>query len=130
MPTRPINNADFQPECGFGPRLGSDVDVKNLENLFKYLGFQVFVHQNLGHSKIKQCIQTFKEMFEDVSVDMCIVCVMSHGNKGKLVDIDGVEMSANKDIIMINLIFTTLNGTDLTFEYGQNTFEKGIKKNS
>ena len=47
-----INNSDFQPESGFGPRHGSNVDVKNLDDLFQYLGFRVFVKQNLGVATI------------------------------------------------------------------------------
>ena len=47
-----INNSDFQPESGFGPRHGSNVDVKNLDDLFQYLGFKVFVKQNLGVATI------------------------------------------------------------------------------
>ena len=85
-----INNANFKANSGFGPRIGSEVDVRNLENLFIYLGFTVFVKQDLVKNEIIKCSEKFKQRFEKKSVDMCIVCIMSHGHAGELVDIDGV----------------------------------------
>ena len=121
MMTRPrgllliINNSNFTPESGFTSRYGSEVDVRNLDNLFKYLGFRVFVKQNLIAVKMMQCIEKFKNQFEKVSVDMCIVCIMSHGNNGKLVDIDGKEMNVQKDIIQQFNDFAVLKGKPKLF---------------
>ena len=121
MMTRPrgllliINNSNFTPESGFTSRYGSEVDVRNLDNLFKYLGFRVFVKQNLIAVKMMQCIEKFKNQFEKVSVDMCIVCIMSHGNNGKLVDIDGKEMNVQKDIIKQFNDFAVLKGKPKLF---------------
>ena len=94
-----INNSAFQPKSGFSPRHGSDMDVRNLEDLFKYLGFEVFVKENLTKKKIQKCIKKFKRQFKKISPDMCVVSIMSHGRNGKMVDIDGVEMQLQKDVM-------------------------------
>ena len=56
-------------------------------------------HQNLETVKIKQCMEKFRKQFEKVSVDMCIICIMSHGSNGKIVDIYGEDMDVEKDVI-------------------------------
>lgn len=94
-----INNASFLPKSGFKPRNGSDVDVTNLAELFKYLGFKVFVKNDLKAEKIHEYIDRFKKQFEKMSVDMSAFCIMSHGDNGELVDIDGVGMDVEEDII-------------------------------
>ena len=94
-----INNGAFQPESGFNPRKGSDKDVKNLAELFQFLGFKVFAKQNLSKSQILKTIEEFKTLFEKQDVDMCIFCIMSHGSSGNLVDIHGYEMDVEEEII-------------------------------
>ena len=56
-------------------------------------------HQNIETVKVKQCMEKFRKQFEKFSVDMCIVCIMSHGSNGKIVDIYGEEMDVEKDVI-------------------------------
>ena len=94
-----INNGAFQPRSGFNPRHGSDVDVRNLANLFQYLGFRVSLKQDLTKDRILKNIEEFKKQFETVTVDMCIFCIMSHGSNGNLVDIDGVEIDVEEEIM-------------------------------
>ena len=108
-----INNANFNAKSGFGPRIGSELDVKNLENLFKYLGFKVFVKQDLLEKEIMKCSEEFKKQFEKDEVDMCIVCMMSHGRDGRLVDIDGVGMDI--DAILIRFYDELLLGKPKLF---------------
>ena len=94
-----INNGDFQPESGFNPRHGSNVDVRNLADLFQYLGFRVFLKLDLEKNKIMKNIDDFKKQFEEMPVDMCIFCIMSHGSNGNLVDIEGVEIDVEEEIM-------------------------------
>eukprot|EP00092_Neocalanus_flemingeri_P028345 GFUD01030782.1.p1 GENE.GFUD01030782.1~~GFUD01030782.1.p1 ORF type:complete len:349 (-),score=99.63 GFUD01030782.1:482-1528(-) len=94
-----INNGAFQPESGFNPRHGSDVDVQKLANLFQYLGFAVFVKQDLAQAEIMESIDDFKQQFEETIVDMCIFCIMSHGSGGNLVDIQGYEIDVEEEIL-------------------------------
>ena len=75
------------------------MDVRNLKDLFLYLGFNVIVKQDLTKEKIQKCIEKFKQQFKEISPDMCIVSIMSHGCSGKMVDIDGVEMQLQKDVM-------------------------------
>ena len=94
-----INNAAFPNTSGFNPRQGSEVDVRKLSELFEYLGFAVGVQENLSKKQIHAVIQKFKEKFEEIEVDMCIFCIMTHGSNGNLVDINGEEIDAEDDII-------------------------------
>ena len=74
-----INNSAFQPKSGFSPHYGFDVAVRNLKDLFLYLGFNVIVKQDLTKEKIQKCIEKFKQQFKEISPDMCIVRRMFHG---------------------------------------------------
>ena len=74
-----INNSAFQPKSGLSPHHGFYVDVRNLKDLFLYLGFNVIVKQDLTKEKIQKCIEKFKQQFKEISPDMCIVRRMFHG---------------------------------------------------
>ena len=61
-----INNSAFQPKSGFSPHHGFDVAVRNLKDLFLYLGFNVIVKQDLTKEKIQKCIEKFKQQFKEI----------------------------------------------------------------
>jgi len=94
-----INNSSFKPESGFQARTGSEEDVRKLFDLFNYLGFYITSKQDLGSDDIKTSIEDFQKMFVRNPVDMCVVCVMSHGSNGNLLDINGKEMDVEEDIV-------------------------------
>jgi len=94
-----IDNGDFNPESGFPPRKGSEKDVKNLAELFEFLGFKVFSKQNLRKKEIFKSIEEFKLLFKNADVDMCVFCIMSHGSNGNIVDINGNEIDVEEEII-------------------------------
>ena len=94
-----IDNGDFNPESGFPPRKGSEKDVKNLADLFQFLGFKVFSKQNLRKKEIFKSIEEFKLLFKNADVDMCVFCIMSHGSNGNIVDINGSEIDVEEEII-------------------------------
>ena len=94
-----INNGAFQPKSGFKPRHGSDVDVKNLENLFQNLGFTVVLELDQGKDQIMKHIDKFRKLFNETPVDMCVFCIMSHGLDGDIVDIHGEEIDVEEEII-------------------------------
>ena len=72
-------------------------------------------NQNRGTVKIKQCMKKFRKQFEQVSVDMCIVCIMSHGSNGQIVDIYGEEMDVEEDVIESFNEFKALSGKPKLF---------------
>ena len=67
-----IDNTNFNTKSGFRQRICSELE--NLENLFKYLGFKVFVKQDLLKKEIIKCSEKFKKQFENSEV-----CIISHG---------------------------------------------------
>jgi caspase-like apoptosis-related cysteine protease len=51
-----IFNHDTFDSSDYEPREGSQIDVKNLEEAFRSLLFDVTIHNNLEYSKIKKVI--------------------------------------------------------------------------
>lgn len=60
-------------------REGSDVDVKNLKDLWEQLGFKVEVHENLKAHEICTTVTNMARKIDEIS--SCFVCcIMTHGD--------------------------------------------------
>jgi len=93
-----ISNEDFKKESQFNPRAGGAVDVKKLDQLFSDLGFAVTTAKNLKQKEIQKTVQRFKNSIT-INIDMVIISILSHGDNGNLVDIDGEELDIEEEII-------------------------------
>jgi len=91
-----ISNEDFKKE--FNPRAGGAVDVEKLDKLFSDLGFAVTTAKNLKQKEIQKTVQRFKNSIT-TNIDMVIISILSHGDNGNLVDIDGEELDIEEEII-------------------------------
>ncbi|KAI5752244.1 hypothetical protein M8J77_015145 [Diaphorina citri] len=60
-------------------RLGSEVDVKHLRDLFTQFGFHIVERHNLTLQGIEEVLDKFSHMEELCNVDCVFVFIMSHG---------------------------------------------------
>jgi hypothetical protein len=80
-----INNIKFigDPEATRG---GAEKDSTELQNLLLALGFEVILHHDVTVNDLMNSetgiFKTFKEKFERIPVDCCVVAIMSHGLEG------------------------------------------------
>ena len=104
-----INNDDFegQTEEGFflNTRRGSDIDLANLEDLWRELGFIVQKHINLNARQIYKVVNDMANNL-NMRYSSCFVCfVMTHGAMGKIYGSD----SKHLEIKCIIDLFTEVN---------------------
>ena len=79
------------PNISFTDRCGSSVDVQKLTNLFQRFGFEIRLHENLGHREMSKVLKECSR--DDHSKYDCFVCViMSHGLEGSVYGIDGMPI--------------------------------------
>ena len=71
-----INNKEFLG--GLSERVGSDLDAKNLQELFTALNFTVELVNNATGEKMKKKIEDLANS-EHSSTDCVVVCLLSHG---------------------------------------------------
>uniref|UniRef100_A0A2L2YLJ8 Caspase-9-like isoform X3 n=1 Tax=Parasteatoda tepidariorum TaxID=114398 RepID=A0A2L2YLJ8_PARTP len=78
-----INNVQFDL---LEERIGSDVDAKELQKLFKeFLGFSVEVKHNMEGKDMKRYLKSFAKSDTLKTVDCCFVIILSHGDKHGIV---------------------------------------------
>ncbi len=84
-----INNEKFE---GGDKREGTEIDEKNLVQLFLFLGYIVEVHQDC---KAKEIQDIMKEVGvrSHSNYDSFVCCIMSHGSDGKINGTDHVPVS-------------------------------------
>ncbi|XP_078281780.1 caspase-9 isoform X2 [Rhinoraja longicauda] len=75
-----INNVDFDPNSGLKPRMGSDVDCENVQNLFEKLCFKIIVRKNLTKQLILEELRSLART-NHAHFDCCVVVILSHGNE-------------------------------------------------
>lgn len=75
-----INNEKF-PDTTLRDRAGTQQDANALNTVFRRLGFEVFVHNNLTSKAIRDTIQELR-MKDFSNHDALVVCVLSHGENG------------------------------------------------
>merc|ERR1712179_100599 len=89
-----INNNEFAGKPRM-QRLGSEKDVERLKQMLAHLNFKVTFEENLKKTDFVTSNLKFTEKLENNDVDVCFVCIMSHGAD------DGVILSA--DLKLINI---------------------------
>lgn len=108
-----INNRDFLPGSGFenDPRNGTDVDCKQMKELFTELGFQVEVHTNVTTQEMRAVFMAVsKKDHSGYSAFGC--CILSHGEEGAVFGTD--DMIEIKELTKM-LRDTKLNGKPKLF---------------
>ena len=81
-----INNKEFVGNIS--DRIGSDIDARNLKELFSSLNFTTRIVKNASVEDMKRLIWELASM-DHVSTDCLIVCLLSHGVSGKIYGSDG-----------------------------------------
>ncbi len=92
-----INNENFSHNPGL-VRLGSNVDVQNLEKLCKQLGFKVKTHKNLTREETLKAIEKITKDQWLKTTDMLMVFIMSHGKDKSIICHDGLLLE-NEEIL-------------------------------
>ena len=116
MTTRPgicliISNKDFsatRKESGANleDRIGTDVDVFNLERIFEWLGFDVKICQDMTAMDLWKAILKCKNEIK-IDHDCVVVCILTHGlRKNGQDQIYGIDGKA----IPLDNVFEQLNG--------------------
>ena len=81
-------------------RYVSDKDVEHLEDILTYLNFKVYKKPNLNRHDLIQTMSDFVDQLENNSVDICFVCIMSHGeDDDKLVTADNQTVKIDREIL-------------------------------
>ena len=95
-----INNEEFTFKEQYHTRIGSQVDVGNLGDLFKQLGFGVVILQNLSRNATLKYLIDFSSHKAHASADMMVFCMATHGVEGgKLISSDCLEIDVETDIL-------------------------------
>ena len=82
-----FDNEKFNPPTRMSPRTGTHNDSVGLYNLFRMLGFEVYVLKNLKASEIRQHLKHIA--MKDHSKNDCFACcVLTHGDHGHLYGCD------------------------------------------
>jgi len=94
-----INNDEFT-DPDYSPRPGSQVDVKNLSDLFTQLGLTVVIHRNMTRRDTLNYVIDFSSDPVHITADMMVFCVATHGpDKNKLISADCMEIDVDLDIL-------------------------------
>ena len=94
-----INIKDFNGKPNM-TRYGSERDVENLQEMLTHLNFKVDFEENLNKTNFLKKILDFVDELENNAVDVCLVCIMSHGaDDGKIVTADSKMVNIEADIL-------------------------------
>jgi len=94
-----INNVDF---VGLRRRGGSDLDAKQLEELFTKLQYKVKMSRNQTSKQLQETLFQFARADDHKSADSVVVCLLSHGLEGQVYGVDGVLVSLPHLLAMFN----------------------------
>ncbi|XP_067315357.1 caspase-8 [Pseudorasbora parva] len=83
-----INNFNFENRTSFRNRKGTEKDKDDLVKLFQKMHFEVEVQNDLEASDIKDVIMKFAKK-DHTQMGAFVCCVLSHGEKGAVLGIDG-----------------------------------------
>ncbi|XP_070560676.1 caspase-3-like [Ptychodera flava] len=97
-----LNNKVFTN--GMKRREGSDIDCKNLQHVFKELGFENHVKNDLTGKEILLQLDKFAQI-DHSNYDCCIISILTHGIQGSVYGTDG-------ELIKIEDITSKFNGTN------------------
>ena len=95
-----INNDKFLFEEDYPTRTGSQVDVRNLSDLFKQLGLEVWIQENLTRKETLNFLIDFSSDEAHAKADMMIFCMATHGpDRSTLMSADCREIDIETDIL-------------------------------
>ena len=80
---------------GFRTRVGAHIDVKNLHRLFSWLGYKMMLFVNLTAAEIVSTVQQLASL-DHTHVDSVVLCILTHGNSGKLYGSDEESVPIEK----------------------------------
>lgn len=63
------------------PRHGTNMDKSELERVFTSFGYKIVIKENLTHIEILNSVKNVAN--ESTPYDSVVVCILSHGFKGK-----------------------------------------------
>ncbi|XP_077998437.1 caspase-3-like [Glandiceps talaboti] len=97
-----LNNKVFTN--GMKRREGSDIDCKNLQHVFKQLGFENHVKNDLTGKDLVTQLEKFANI-DHSRYDCCVISILSHGVNGAVYGTDG-------ELIRVEDITARFNGTN------------------
>ena len=80
-------------------RVGSELDVTNLEKLLEYLNIKVKVKTDLTEKDLKSEIKEFASELDQDKTEICIICIMSHGDRESIQAVDRGKVNIETDIL-------------------------------
>ncbi|VDN05970.1 unnamed protein product [Thelazia callipaeda] len=83
-------------------RIGTDVDEINLNNLFRQLNYAVVVYRNLRSVEMRAAIEDFAKDKRHRNLDSCVVCVLTHGEQGKIFGTDDNPITVVEFVSTLN----------------------------
>ncbi|KAF4112001.1 hypothetical protein G5714_006796 [Onychostoma macrolepis] len=86
-----INNFNFKERSSLTNRTGTDKDKDDLSRVFRRMHFEVEVQDDLTASDMKDVIRHFANR-DHTRMGAFVCCVLSHGEKGTVLGVDGVEV--------------------------------------
>ncbi|XP_016418884.1 caspase-8-like isoform X1 [Sinocyclocheilus rhinocerous] len=86
-----INNFNFKERSSLSNRTGTDKDKDDLSRVFRRMHFEVEVQDDLTASGMKDVIRHFANR-DHTRMGAFVCCVLSHGEKGTVLGVDGKEV--------------------------------------
>ncbi|XP_051986793.1 caspase 8, apoptosis-related cysteine peptidase, like 1 isoform X1 [Xyrauchen texanus] len=86
-----INNYTFERSTSLGNRRGTHKDKDDLTRVFEKMHFTVEVRNDLKASDMQDLIKEFASK-DHSQMDAFVCCVLSHGEKGTVLGIDGIQV--------------------------------------
>ncbi|XP_051562231.1 caspase-8-like isoform X2 [Myxocyprinus asiaticus] len=87
-----INNYNFEKMSSFRNRTGTDKDKEELTRVFRKMHFLVELRDDLQASDMQDSIKEFAERDHSL-MDTFVCCILSHGERGTVLGIDGKEVA-------------------------------------
>ena len=95
-----INNEIFTG--GMPTRVGSRIDAEKLYRLFSWLGYKMMLFADLTAAQIVSTVKHLASL-DHTHMDSIVLCILTHGDSGKLYGTDGESVPVEK-------VFEPLNG--------------------
>ncbi|XP_073708119.1 caspase-8 [Garra rufa] len=109
-----INNYNFKETSSLSDRAGTNKDKDDLSRVFHRMHFKVKVHDDLTASNMKNVIKQFAES-DHTRMGAFVCCVLSHGEKGTVLGVDGKEVEIRELTMPIAKCLTLLSKPKLFF---------------
>ncbi|CAB3978180.1 caspase-9 [Paramuricea clavata] len=93
-----INNSDFHPYTKLEQREGSEKDVKTMEELFKWLQFNVDIYENQTAAEIVSIVRKYRVEIDHTNFDCFVLFLMSHGFEDGIFGTDGRRVKLREEI--------------------------------